>query len=352
MPATMAGPALKRARFDGDAAAEESVLEAMKTVAKVPDFLRYSEQLNATLDKDKILRVGSMWRDIQTIFGGIPAFTQSQAERLFHQLVDKQGPLVWPRQLTPGEVKTYVPSIARQFRTMARHIAQAKLKNSSWLAQLFVVVESQGAMASVPPREDSPDVEVLAVKQAIAPSSSSSGNLPYCYGYDAEYRMAWRCLPDSTAKEFAKPFYKPGADPGDCCYAVFSDKEEVPIRALTVSELLLEREIKTKQGSGPLWTGVWQKGKIYISYRTDRSPILIMFQEGGGGGKKDQQLCQISIKHWGDPSEQVVTKIPHAGSGSGSGNGNRDGRARSRSSSSSHHNIRSSSSSGSSSSSS
>jgi hypothetical protein len=139
---------------------------------------------------------------------------------------------------------------------------------------------------------------------------SDTGDDSFVYGYDPEHRQAWRQKPGSRNKEWALTFRKPDVDEGgsdDALHpiAVFSDGSERPIVSLTMKDLKLEELLK-KCARGKLW----HSGKRYISYRKDRNPLLILFQEKADPSISgpDKQLCQITVSVFGDPSEEVVPR--------------------------------------------
>ena len=59
---------------------------------------------------------------------------------------------------------------------------------------------------------------------------------------------------------------------------------------------------------GLMWEGKCQdKSRCYISFRKDRSPILVLYGNKGDAGCS--QLCQIAVKYFGDPDAQAIQSI-------------------------------------------
>eukprot|EP00969_Alexandrium_andersonii_P089476 3949673-Alexandrium_andersonii.AAC.1 len=77
-----------------------------------------------------------MWIAIHSLFPPL-AFSQSFMEKLFAEVATKAAAEKWPRPLNDDELKSWLPAISKQFRSQARHIAQAKLKKNKWIYDLL-----------------------------------------------------------------------------------------------------------------------------------------------------------------------------------------------------------------------
>ena len=114
----------KRAKRNSEL--ENDIASAIAAHALVPDFLKHKEHLNSKLDANRIKRKSAMWRDIYSLTRDL-SFTQSEGKRIMTQVAAKCKD-VWPRELTPDEAADWVPSASKQFRAMARHVAQSLVK--------------------------------------------------------------------------------------------------------------------------------------------------------------------------------------------------------------------------------
>ena len=114
-------------------------------------------------------------------------------------------------------------------------------------------------------------------------------------------------------KEWATEITKPDGVATDAedefPIAVFADGTRKSITQITLQELAMER-VARKKATGKLWSD--SENGLYICFRKDRSPILILFEEKPGE-ERDKQLCQILVRHWGDPMEQAQHKCYHPG---------------------------------------
>lgn len=128
--------------------------------------------------------------------------------------------------------------------------------------------------------------------------SSSSGSAEYIYGYDKEHEVAWRLASRLGAtKEFAPVTSSADKDDSQHPVAVF-DGQPVEIKTVTMRELKQNADMFANR-RGRLWT----EGALYIRYTKDRSPLLLLFEERAG--EHDKQICQIHVRHFGDPTNQV-----------------------------------------------
>lgn len=125
-----------RSRFAGDVAA---LTGRLARHAKVPDFIRYSEDLKSRADKSKILEANEFWKDIYAENPNL-FFSQRSAEQLF-EILEEHATAFWPRPLTAQESGEWRQSMSRRIRAMARHINNARAKKASWVGQLGIVVE-------------------------------------------------------------------------------------------------------------------------------------------------------------------------------------------------------------------
>ena len=198
MPAPMRPMA--RARYDGPI---EPVVDAILPSALVPDFLKYSEQLDAPVQHQKISRHASMWANIRAIHPSL-SFSQSFIERVFREVARRASQSQWRRALTKEEMDSWSSSISKQFRSQARAISQAQYKPPAWLKEMWAHADGRSpcaasadalSLAAPSPRE------LLAANSASQPSDCQD----YFYGYDAEHRAAWRATAgNQEAKEFVK----------------------------------------------------------------------------------------------------------------------------------------------------
>jgi hypothetical protein len=154
---------------------------------------------------------------------------------------------------------------------------------------------------------------VLAARKAVASAAEAGATAEgdWIYGYDSEHEAAWRMQllknGKKSKKDWALRLTKPeGAESDDedaFPVGIWADESSHAIKTITLKELSVEKLIRKKCG-GKLWQHT--KG-VYIKYRKDRSPILILFEETSGDDR-DKQLCQILVRHFGDPLEKVLSE--------------------------------------------
>ena len=126
-----AGSKRPRTRFVGD---YDDLLPVIRPWMVVPDFLAYPEDLRAPKQTVKILRLRPLWQAVMKLHPPL-TITQKGMETMFQRAADRAGEHVWPRPLTAAELASWKTSIAKQFRTMARHIAQGR--GTRWYGKLL-----------------------------------------------------------------------------------------------------------------------------------------------------------------------------------------------------------------------
>ena len=332
------------------AVASEALAKVVAEYATVPDFLNYSESLTSQLNKNRILFFATMWKRIHEISDGTLAFSQKVTEAMFETVrgsVEKS----WRRPLSKTEAAEWRASAARQFRTMARHIANAKLKKYTWVMKMLGLDgsgtaednpadcdeekgqegEDEGGEEEDKEHDDEEEPEtdeieecdgkpLVAMKRpaqsefattAAADNGKTTGKavgkavakgvkvteMTYVYGYDPEAQLAWRRNSKIGSKlEHATEFPVPrdDDDPSGHPIARFKDGAEVEIKTITVKDLKIE--MLTNVGRGKLW----ENGDFHIKHKADRSPMLILVSSKDGTSK---QVCQIHIRYFGNPTE-------------------------------------------------
>jgi len=291
---------MARARYDGPT---ECVVDAILPSAVVPDFLKYSELLDAPVQHQKIAMHASMWAKIRAIHPSL-SFSQSFMEQVFQDVGLRASESQWPRALTKEEMDNWSSSISKQFRSQARAIAQAQYKPPAWLKQMWAHADGPSPCASA----DALFSAAPSPRQSLAASSASQASecQDYFYGYDAEHRAAWRATAgNQEAKEFAKLIVPDDGKDDEPPRAQFSSGPEVLVCNLTIGEVRMEDQVRMASGRGRLWEGEHEGSKIFITYRKDRSPILVLYKETDEDNK---QLCQVHVRHWGDAASEVGVK--------------------------------------------
>jgi hypothetical protein len=216
--------------------------------------------------------------------------------------------------------------MSKQFRAAARHIKQAILKSSSWaLTMIGNSKESDGdecdnedengeeenddfekdEVVSEPEVEaelEKAEVEEVKKKQTMKrPAAAEPLQAVYMYGFDREHKLAWRRLAGKkdAKNEWAIEIVQSDADGAGTKYpiAVFVDGTKFTVQTLTWPEYT---ELINSPVSGRLWEDKI-KG-VYIVKKPDRTPLLICYQTTLAP-KRDVQICQVQLKHFGDPNE-------------------------------------------------
>jgi hypothetical protein len=85
-----------------------------------------------------------MWKMLYEACGGILAFSQATAEAIFKEVRPLAEPK-WVRRMTDQEAEEWGPSTARQFRTMCKHIINAK--KYQWVMKMLGLVPTEGEEA-------------------------------------------------------------------------------------------------------------------------------------------------------------------------------------------------------------
>ena len=111
------------------------LVSIMAIFAKIPSFLQYSEDYESPLNKSAILRLAPMFKQLFQVEGFGP-MAQKPTEKIFAAL-QEQCEHQWARKLSPEETKHWLATMSRQFRTIVRHIVQARRKGAKWVAELF-----------------------------------------------------------------------------------------------------------------------------------------------------------------------------------------------------------------------
>lgn len=319
---------------------------------RVPDFMNYSETLKSKLNKSRIEAVGVMWQQIANHTKGKLAFSQSFMETVFRH-VRGLAEKTWQRNMLDTEVDDWAAVSARQFRTMARHLSNS-LKYT-WAQKVLGGCEDEAGEGEgdeagegggeggeeeeptvdeeVEPEQEAeeeeatPDVKMKrpaaasdsddlsrTTKRPATASSSMDGSekkrqrpataakaddgaATYTYGYDKETQNGWRRSDKKSAKpQMAMKFNTDLADDAHPI-ATFADGSEVVIQTVTVKDIKAHAQFMLKS-RGKLW----EQGDHSISHKKDRSPMLVLHGMVDGATK---QLCQIHIRHFGDPTSEV-----------------------------------------------
>jgi hypothetical protein len=301
-----------RSRFSGDASALAACIEPFATV---PDFLLYDDKLDCPFAVEKIEAVAPLWQKVFELHPQL-TFTQKQlteALGIVHNA--KHGS--WKRQLNKDELKEWKEIMGKRFRAQARALSQGIFKSNLWATKIVYGGSSTGKRAFAPddgefPEEQDDDEAPLvptamkAMKAMKAMSAMKAmkkkaklGDNDFTMGWDGEHQSAWRLKGESTMKEWAvKVISDRGSN--DHPVAVFADGTEAEIETLTCAELALEKLVHGRC-KGKLWSS--ESGDVWITHRKDRTPILCLYEKTGGESAK--QICQITIKHFGNPDEEV-----------------------------------------------
>ena len=210
-----------RARYMGCVA---TLAAAVQPHVSYPDILQYSENLKAPLNKERIVARRAMWQAVYKVHPKL-TFSQKNAEEMFDIVYDEaMTNKTWARSLGDEEKTEWRASIARQFRTMARHINNGRTK--PWFAELGLEGEECGDAVGDSTGDSSPCLALVPQtrksKKAKATLPSSKGS-EYMYGYDSEHHMAWRST-DGQRKEFASHMFRDSTKAHPV--AVFSDGSE------------------------------------------------------------------------------------------------------------------------------
>ena len=317
----------KRPRFCGDNGA---IVAALTEAASLPDFLKYSESLTGPVRSERILEHKAMWRSIYSVAPNL-CFSQGQVEDMMVKVAEAKA-RHWPRSLTEAELKEWKASLAKQLRAQARAIT--KCKRSTWVTDLLggraegvqgklgeqqeddeeedasddgenneddTAVDESKAEPTVAKR---PAVEESKAEPTDAKRRCTTSSAGFLYGYDREVGKAWRSTGNGPRELAIEMKFSDAANEDGNPIAVFSDGSEKEIVQVTVKEVNADRTMR--QGARrKLWSTNTEKSHVFVSFRKDRSPLLILFEEEGDA--KAKQLVQLHVKNFGDdPMEQVM----------------------------------------------
>ena len=160
-----------RARFSGD---HEPLVNILKSHARVPDFLCYSEEMRSVKQSAKIARHGALWKALAHIQPNL-AFAQKDLENIFERVGTEMGTEgKWRRELTSAEMTTWKRSISRQFRCMARHIQQSR--DAQWCKRLLGEAPPITVGKRAGPRQDPPPSKMKKPSAAEVAEGESSAS--------------------------------------------------------------------------------------------------------------------------------------------------------------------------------
>ena len=148
----------------------EDLVDIIAPYAYVPDFISYSEKLDAPVAPGKILKLRHMWKSLHSIQPNL-AFSQKTMESVFDRVATvnagDDGP--WLRPLAPIENIEWKQTVSRRFRAQARAISQSETKNPKrgWILRLWsdAIVEP---VEETQPIEDAEDAPAAAPEAAPA----------------------------------------------------------------------------------------------------------------------------------------------------------------------------------------
>ena len=204
-----------------------------------PDWIRYGEKMaSSPLDVPALIEHRRMWRQLHKAHPQL-SWSQKQGEEIMAKVANHCSN-TWARPLAASEINDYCDRMSKRLRTMAKHIMATKCKRPKcgWLARILPVDELLGvqkkpaaAAAAQKPAEASAPVEAehaaesngedeeageeeepeeeedlaeepedegeetedepeTQKKPAAAPAVHVAAE--YFYGFDHEFRKAWR----------------------------------------------------------------------------------------------------------------------------------------------------------------
>ena len=208
--------------------------------AKIPDFLKYGEDMKATLVAPRnIIPHKDMWIELRAIH---KRFTWSQSDmvEVFKEVANRNGTATWPRQLNNDELKDFSIRMAKRFRVMVRHINQAMVKKNSW-ATTMLKDEASGV----------PDEDQLARKRP------ASAMREYTYGYDHVTGKAFR---ECNGKRNFTDIIIGDDDDGNPSAIFMEGDTAQTIMGLTNGELRDRRAVGLS-ARGSIWEGTTTTGE-------------------------------------------------------------------------------------------
>jgi hypothetical protein len=277
-----------------------------------------------------------MWQQVKQLQPNL-SFSQKLMEEAFGIAGKKCGESKWARALTENEMKTWKVSIAKQFRTMARHICQSS--KASWYKKMFG--EPAGASAETGPGDDDDEAEGLddaeeggeeeSPREADCEESADDGKgdaeikeeardeepvVPekkkrrvsfkapdWVVKFDPEIRNAFRVsLTDPIKKEWSKMTLKDGCP---FPFATFEDGSKHEVTAVSAEAFagMLQKSTIT---SAVVWTGTRDGDSLKVVKKKDHSLLMALYCHQASTGKK-YMICMMAVKYFG-PEDQAVSK--------------------------------------------
>jgi hypothetical protein len=198
-------------------------------------------------------------------------------EQILLQVAEKCGPETWHRPLSKAETSNYCKRMALRLRTMARHITQAKVKQTEWARRLLDLGDNgEGCPDDDEPEGDEEEKEKddnenqeegdESEQDVGDDEGSDDGAMPvgltgaadapqaaYFYGYDPNLKKAWRESSTGGRKQYSELEVLEGSTDMDFPVAKFSG-ENVVIKQISVGELKAQAT-KGLTVRGAYWEG-------------------------------------------------------------------------------------------------
>eukprot|EP00969_Alexandrium_andersonii_P037439 1641046-Alexandrium_andersonii.AAC.1 len=143
--------------------------------------------MDAPLQVGALRNTSRMWTALYQVHPKL-TWSQKQVENTL-LLVEPIATQNWPKALSPEERSSWVVSIARQFRVMARHINNGKSRRASWVPDII-------------------GSSFLKITDFAKPPTTDD----FLFGYDPECKAAYRYKASSSGnggRDYTNKFENP-----------------------------------------------------------------------------------------------------------------------------------------------
>ena len=333
-----------RARFAGKPVALEAILFA---AMEIPDFLKYTEDLNGKRQPNKIKKHEAMWRSLHSIHPGL-TFTQKFMTDAFKLAAGRAGRDKWNRALAGSELDSWATWISKKFRAMARHIAQGLSADTAWVKTLLgiageddveaeeggeeeqaegdeeeieeddaedePVVKPTPKKAKPEPKKLEPKPKKVAAKaKAAAPKAARSKKAKleapaapaaegeqWVIAYDAELNKAYRTKLGSSDKEWG---FMEAVEGEMFPKVTFACGQTASVNAIATE--IWQQRIEGEK-SAVLFKGEKGGDEVLVVRKVDHCLLVVLYL--GKAGFPRKFLCMMSVKAFGPESEVCMVK--------------------------------------------
>ena len=308
---------MSRSRYEGTLA---DLVEALQPAVKSDGWLQYAEDHRSKINTKEIIRHASLIQKLATLQPNL-SFKKTDIVGALMKISTNSA-----LGLQSTEEQTeWAKTMDLRLRTMCRHVAQNKDRSSAgWLKKVFVpqvspsgkddeaVEENEGEGGEEEAAEEDEEEEAEEDEEASTekPAKKRPAAEPEVtmrrpaaatvtvmkdatfYGWDVEFKKAWRAR-GTKAKEFTDDlFEQPGSKPTSPMWAKWADGDvhmisDLLVGTYHVSEAADSRGRKTTRQY--IWEGehCLTKKKIVVVRRNDRRPLTSIQYDG-------KQIMQVS----------------------------------------------------------